>query len=70
MKLVVEPPGCLATAVVPEGLPPIPGRRVGIIVSGGNVDLQDYAQLQSGLKPATNWGSASVGPGSVPGPGR
>jgi threonine dehydratase len=51
MKLVVEPTGCLAAAAVLEGeadgAPPGPdwrGRRVGVIVSGGNVDLARYAE--------------------------
>jgi threonine dehydratase len=46
MKLVVEPTGCLAAAAVLEGahgLPDLRGQRVGIIVSGGNVDLGSYA---------------------------
>jgi threonine dehydratase len=46
MKLVVEPTGCLAAAAVLEradGLPDLRGQRVGIIVSGGNVDLGAYA---------------------------
>ena len=45
MKLVVEPTGCLAAAAVLEGIVPVKGRRVGIIVSGGNIDVQRYAQL-------------------------
>jgi threo-3-hydroxy-L-aspartate ammonia-lyase len=45
MKLVVEPTGCLAAAAVLEGVVPVRGQRVGIIVSGGNVDLQRYAEL-------------------------
>jgi threonine dehydratase len=45
MKLVVEPTGCLAAAAALEGVLPIGGRRVGVIVSGGNVDLLRYAQL-------------------------
>lgn len=45
MKLVVEPTGCLAAAAVLEGLLPVRGQRVGVIISGGNVDLQRYAEL-------------------------
>jgi threonine dehydratase len=44
MKLVVEPTGALAAAAVFERLA-LAGRRVGVIVSGGNVDLGRYAQL-------------------------
>ncbi|MBO1361749.1 threo-3-hydroxy-L-aspartate ammonia-lyase [Acetobacter sacchari] len=39
MKLVVEPTGCLAAAAVLEGVVPVAGKRVGIILSGGNVDF-------------------------------
>ena len=43
MKLVVEPTGCLGAAAVMEGVIPVRGKRVGVIVSGGNVDLARYA---------------------------
>lgn len=46
MKLVVEPTGALAAAAVFERLA-LAGRRVGVIVSGGNVDCARYAQLVS-----------------------
>jgi threonine dehydratase len=45
MKIIVEPTGCLAAAAVMDGLLPLGGKRVGVIVSGGNVDLQRFAQL-------------------------
>ena len=45
MKLVVEPTGCLAFAGACHAGLPLAGRRVGVIVSGGNVDLQRYAEL-------------------------
>jgi threo-3-hydroxy-L-aspartate ammonia-lyase len=45
MKMVVEPTGCLAAAAVLEGVLPVRGRRVGVLVSGGNVDLARYAAL-------------------------
>jgi threo-3-hydroxy-L-aspartate ammonia-lyase len=40
MKIVVEPTGCLAAASVLEGVYPCAGKRVGVILSGGNIDLQ------------------------------
>ena len=43
MKLVVEPTGCLAAAALLEGAIEARGKRVGVIVSGGNVDLARYA---------------------------
>jgi threo-3-hydroxy-L-aspartate ammonia-lyase len=45
MKLVVEPTGCLAAAAAFESAVEVQQRRVGVIVSGGNVDLARYAAL-------------------------
>jgi len=39
MKLVVEPTGALALAAALRGRVDVAGRRVGVLVSGGNVDL-------------------------------
>jgi threonine dehydratase len=52
MKIVVEPTGCLAAAAALEGAFDVRGRRVGIIVSGGNIDPARYAELLSGGAPA------------------
>ena len=41
MKLVVEPTGALPLAAAMAGEVPVAGKRIGIIVSGGNVDLED-----------------------------
>ena len=43
MKLVVEPTGCLATAAAFTGAVPVAGKRVGVIISGGNVDPKALA---------------------------
>lgn len=44
MKIVVEPTGCLGAAAILQGALPIPkNARVGVILSGGNVDLKEYA---------------------------
>lgn len=48
MKIVVEPTGCLAAAALLEGIVAARGQRVGVIVSGGNVDLVRYAALLAG----------------------
>ena len=45
MKMVVEPTGCLAAATLLEGMLDVRGQRVGIIISGGNVDVDRYAEL-------------------------
>lgn len=44
-KIVVEPTGCLAMAAVRRLAGRLPGKRIGVIVSGGNVDLERYATL-------------------------
>ena len=43
MKIVVEPTGCLAAAAVLNGVLDCKGKRVGIVLSGGNVDLPALA---------------------------
>ena len=43
MKLVVEPTGCLAAAAAFDAIVPVAGKRVGIVLSGGNVDLRAFA---------------------------
>ncbi len=45
MKLVVEPTGCLGAALAMSGQIDIKNRKVGIIVSGGNVDMSRFAKL-------------------------
>ncbi|MEE7476866.1 threo-3-hydroxy-L-aspartate ammonia-lyase [Methylobacterium hispanicum] len=48
MKLVVEPTGCLAAASVLGGLLDVRDLQVGIVISGGNVDLASFARLIAG----------------------
>jgi threo-3-hydroxy-L-aspartate ammonia-lyase len=43
LKLVVEPSGAVGIAAVLNGL--VTGRRIGVIVSGGNVDAARFAEL-------------------------
>jgi threonine dehydratase len=45
MKLVVEPTGCLAAAAVFQKKIDVRGKRVGVLVSGGNIDLTRFAKL-------------------------
>ena len=47
MKMVVEPTGCLGFAAACEAGLPIAGRRVGVIISGGNVDLRRFGELMA-----------------------
>ena len=45
MKMIVEPTGCLGFAAARHAGLELEGKRVGVIISGGNVDLARYAQL-------------------------
>ena len=44
MKMVVEPTGALAMAAAMQGALDLRGKRVGVIVSGGNIDISQLAQ--------------------------
>ncbi|MEY3489770.1 MAG: L-threonine dehydratase catabolic TdcB, partial [Pseudomonadota bacterium] len=45
MKMVVEPTGCLTLAAACHAGLDLKGQRVGLVISGGNVDLPRFAQL-------------------------
>lgn len=45
MKILVEPTGCLGLAALRADRERWAGRRVGVILSGGNVDLTRFAEL-------------------------
>jgi threonine dehydratase len=45
LKIVVEPTGCLAAAAALRGAVPVEGKRVGVILSGGNVDIAAFARM-------------------------
>jgi threo-3-hydroxy-L-aspartate ammonia-lyase len=45
MKIVVEPTGCLGFAAVRQLADRLKGQRIGVIVSGGNVDLDRFCAL-------------------------
>ncbi|HVT18670.1 MAG TPA: pyridoxal-phosphate dependent enzyme [Thermoanaerobaculia bacterium] len=51
LKLVVEPGGAAGFAALLHGkVPGVAGRRVGVVLSGGNVDPDRFASLISGLE--------------------
>jgi threonine dehydratase len=45
MKMVVEPTGCLSLAAALQAQASLKGQRVGVIISGGNIDMARFAQL-------------------------
>ncbi|GBQ27515.1 threo-3-hydroxy-L-aspartate ammonia-lyase [Gluconacetobacter azotocaptans] len=45
MKQIVEPTGCLAAAATLQGAVEVAGKKVGVILSGGNIDITQFAAL-------------------------
>lgn len=45
MKIVVEPTGCLGLAAAKQIKERLAGKRVGIVLSGGNVDMKRFSEL-------------------------
>ena len=50
LKIVVEPTGALAATALLEGIIAQPGARIGVIISGGNVDLPQVNKLFAKVK--------------------
>jgi threonine dehydratase len=51
MKLMVEPGGTAAfAALLHEKIPDTAGRKVGVVLSGGNVDLERFGSLVAGIE--------------------
>jgi threo-3-hydroxy-L-aspartate ammonia-lyase len=48
MKLLVEPTGCLGFAAATAMKADLQGKRIGVIISGGNVDIARYCALLAG----------------------
>ncbi|NJN91325.1 MAG: threo-3-hydroxy-L-aspartate ammonia-lyase [Leptolyngbyaceae cyanobacterium SL_5_14] len=46
LKIVVEPTGALAATALLEGIVKANNSRIGVIISGGNIDLQQVGELQ------------------------
>jgi threonine dehydratase len=45
LKIIIEPTGALGAAALLEGKLDVRGKRIGVILSGGNADLQQLARL-------------------------
>jgi threonine dehydratase len=48
MKMIVEPTGCLGIAGARKVRDGLRGKRVGVILSGGNVDAARFGALLAG----------------------
>jgi threonine dehydratase len=45
MKMIVEPTGCLSLAAAMQASESLKGKKVGVVVSGGNIDMARFSQL-------------------------
>jgi threonine dehydratase len=50
MKLVVEPSGASALAALLGGTVDVRGSRVGVTISGGNIDVSRFSQILARTK--------------------
>ena len=48
MKIVVEPTGCLGFAAARNMQEQLRGKKVGILISGGNIDLTRLSHFLAG----------------------
>lgn len=48
MKIVVEPTGCLGFAAARARKSELAGKKIGVIISGGNVDISRYSEFLAG----------------------
>jgi threo-3-hydroxy-L-aspartate ammonia-lyase len=48
MKMVVEPTGCLGFAAAKQMRDQLRGKKVGVLISGGNVDIAQYGAFLAG----------------------
>jgi threonine dehydratase len=51
-KMLVEPSGAVALAALVSGVVSLPGRCVGVVLSGGNLSLETLARLLPAADPA------------------
>jgi threonine dehydratase len=47
MKMIVEPTGCLSLAAAIQAGDSLKGKKVGLIISGGNIDMARFSQLMT-----------------------
>ena len=45
MKIIVEPTGCLSLAGLKNCGFNFKGKRIGVIITGGNIDLKRYGEF-------------------------
>jgi threonine dehydratase len=48
MKMVIEPSSAVALAPILRGEPGLRGKRVGVVLSGGNISMSDVCSMMGG----------------------
>ena len=61
LKVVIEPTGALGAAAALTGMPQISGKRVGVILSGGNVDVAEIGGWVALAFPRSTEGRSAIG---------
>jgi threonine dehydratase len=49
MKMVIEPSSAVALAPILRGEPVLRGKRVGVVLSGGNISMSDVCSMMGGM---------------------
>ncbi|MDH4193212.1 MAG: threonine/serine dehydratase [Nitrospirota bacterium] len=49
MKMVIEPSSAVALAPILRGEPALRGKRVGVVLSGGNISMSDVCSMMGGM---------------------
>jgi threonine dehydratase len=47
MKMIVEPTGCLSLAAAIQAGASLKGKKAGVVISGGNIDMARFSQLMT-----------------------
>jgi len=45
MKIIIEPSSAVPIAAILKGAIPVEGKKVGVIISGGNIDVQSFFDI-------------------------
>lgn len=53
MKMVIEPSSAVALAPILRGEPALSGKRVGVVLSGGNISMSDACSMMEGCERST-----------------
>ncbi|MEJ2230398.1 MAG: hypothetical protein P8X46_04360 [Nitrospirales bacterium] len=49
MKMVIEPSSAVALAPILRGEPALRGKRIGVVLSGGNISMSEVCSMMGGM---------------------